>query len=69
MAATINQLMIGKALVTRHAIATVEHAMEAIARLRTMSDRQLEDMGIVRSQTELEVEGEIARNRVLPRTL
>jgi uncharacterized protein YjiS (DUF1127 family) len=36
----------------------------AIARLRTISDRQLEDMGIVRSQIELEVKGEIARNRV-----
>ncbi len=39
----------------------------AIARLRTTSDRQLKDMGIVRSQIEFAVKGEIARSRGLPR--
>jgi uncharacterized protein YjiS (DUF1127 family) len=37
----------------------------AISRLQEMSDRQLKDIGIARSQIEAAVTGEIARDRML----
>ena len=39
----------------------------AIARLEAMSDRQLKDIGVARSQIEFEVRGEAQRDRVISR--
>ncbi|HWE21138.1 MAG TPA: DUF1127 domain-containing protein [Hyphomicrobiaceae bacterium] len=41
----------------------------AIARLEEMSDRQLKDIGIARSQIEFAVRGEPHRDRVISRCL
>jgi uncharacterized protein YjiS (DUF1127 family) len=39
----------------------------AIARLHAMSDRQLRDIGITRSQVEFAVRGDVERDRVVGR--
>ncbi len=41
----------------------------AIARLEAMSDHQLKDIGIARSQIEFAVRGEAERDRVISRSL
>ena len=41
----------------------------AIARLEAMSDRQLKDIGVARSQIEFAVRGQVERDRALARYL
>jgi uncharacterized protein YjiS (DUF1127 family) len=40
----------------------------AIARLDSMSDRQLKDIGITRSQIEFAVRGDVERDRIVGRS-